>query len=61
VLEAFYSSFLLGLPEARIGTNPPSRLYPGRTRRDLIQQFLGDPRRQGYDPLVGASYAQAGQ
>jgi len=61
VLEAFYSSFLLGLPEARIGTNPPSRLYPGRTRQDLIQQFLGDPRRQGYDPLVGASYAQAGQ
>lgn len=33
------------LPETRIGTNPPSRLYPDRTREDLLWQFLGDLRR----------------
>ena len=61
VLQAFYSQFLLGLPEVRAGTNPKSRLYPGRTHWDLVTQFLGDPRRPGYSPQVGASYPQAGQ
>lgn len=31
------------LPEVRIGTNPPSRLYPTRTRQELLEQFFGSP------------------
>lgn len=38
-----YRDFAANLPEARLAVNPPSRLYPSRTRRDLITQFLGSP------------------
>lgn len=34
------------LPETRVGTNPASDLYPTRTRKDLAEQFFGDPRRK---------------
>lgn len=40
------TNVVTGLPETRIGTNPASRLYPGRTRGDLLAQILGDPRRR---------------
>lgn len=51
---------LLNLPQVRVLTNPPSKLYPTRTRADLIKQLLGDPRRY-IDPAVAAQQAAEGR
>lgn len=44
-ISALQKQFLYNLPQARLIRNPPSTLYPTRTRADLWAQFFGDPRR----------------
>lgn len=46
LLTAMAQPLSTQLPEVRLFTNPPSKLYPGRTREDLVRQFFGDPRRR---------------
>lgn len=50
----------MNLPQIRVLTSPPSNLYPGRTRLDLLQQLLGSPVRS-YSPAVARKYAGEGQ
>jgi hypothetical protein len=39
-------SVATSLPEVRVGTKPPSKLYPGRSREDLLWALLGSPKRK---------------
>lgn len=60
IADALYQNIGLNLPQVRVATNPPSKLYPTRTREDLLKQLLGDPRRT-IDPAVAAADKAAGQ